>query len=240
VAWVSEAPSDWIFARPAPAAEGAAPPRWAEAQVAEGQGRASRPAVRFAEQRAIGQLLATYLLLETVEGLLLVDQHAAHERVLYERLRAAWRQRGVERQPLLLPATVELAPDAVARLSAAGDALLELGFEVEAFGEDAVAVRAVPALLAGRDPASLVAALAGELAPGEPDTALRSPEAADRLFASMACHAARRAGDQLDPREQQALLAALDEIPWAPTCPHGRPVAIRMTREEIERRFGRS
>jgi DNA mismatch repair protein MutL len=67
----------------------------------------------------------------------------------------------------------------------------------------------------------------------------RSPEAAERLFASLACHAARRAGDRLEPREQQALLAALDEIPWAPTCPHGRPVAIPLARAEIERRFGR-
>jgi DNA mismatch repair protein MutL len=238
---VAEPDGDWIFARPPAAALEPDAGATEALPLREGQGREATPGVRFAEQRVIGQLLATYLLLETPGGLLLVDQHAAHERVLYERLRAAWRRRGVERQPLLLPATLELSPDAAARLAAAGGALEALGFEVESFGERTVAVRAIPALLAGRDPAALVAALAGELAASHSDAAaLRSPEAADRLFASMACHSARRAGDRLEPREQQALLAALDEIPWAPTCPHGRPVATRLTREEIERRFGRS
>jgi DNA mismatch repair protein MutL len=105
----------------------------------------------------------------------------------------------------------------------------------------------VPALLAGRDPATLVRSLAdelhglpeGRLGAHEGPAAVRSLESADRIFASLACHAARRAGDVLEAREQRALLDALDGVPWAPCCPHGRPVAMPLPLAEIERRFGR-
>jgi len=206
------------------------------------------PRLRFGALRCIGQLLATYLLVEDAEGLLLVDQHAAHERILYERLRAGFLEDGVERQALLMPATVELPAAAVAAVGSETEALLQLGFEVEAFGDETVVVRALPALLSGQDPDALVRGLADELVAeasagsAARDTGagrLRQLEAADRIFASIACHAARRAGDALDAREQKALLEGLDTIPWAPTCPHGRPVAIPLPRGEIERRFGR-
>ena len=103
-------------------------------------------------------------------------------------------------------------------------------------------MRAIPALLSGHDPVSLLRDIADSLdaAAGGGAGPLRHPEAADTLFASLACHAARRAGERLEPREQQALLAALDTIPFAPTCPHGRPVAVPIARSELERRFGRS
>lgn len=230
--------TDWIFAGdsagPVPAASGAAAPVTLP-------GDAPVAGLRFASLRLLGQALATYLIAETADGIVLIDQHAAHERVLYERLRSAWSEGGVERQPLLLTEVVDLSPDRVARVGAAQDELLRLGFEVEPFGEASVAVRAIPALLAGRDPAGLVRDAADQLATRAADgAALRGPEAADRLFASLACHAARRAGDRLEAREQQALLEALDAIPWAPTCPHGRPVAVPLTRSELERRFGRA
>lgn len=231
------ATSDWVLAeRPEPEPERAGP--------------GGPTAFRFSDLRVVGQLLTTYLLVEDKHGLLLVDQHAAHERVLYEQLRAAWLEGGVECQPLLVPMTVELDPAQAAVLAAEGTTLEPLGFEVESFDASTTLVRAVPALLAGRDPAALVRGLADELAagaqlgpaePGEsPDAStVRHLEAADRVFASMACHSARRAGDALDPREQRALLDSLDTIPWAPTCPHGRPVAVPMSLTEIERRFGR-
>jgi DNA mismatch repair protein MutL len=223
---VREGASDWIFAGrsavPSPSAP--APPESVPA-----------PRLRFADLPLIGQLLATYLLLEAPDGLVLIDQHAAHERVLFERLRAAWRERAVPRQALLLPVTVELSPDRAARVAEAG--LDRIGFDVEPFGEGVLAVRAIPAELSGHDPAALLREVADQLAPGAGD--LRAPEAVDRLFASLACHAARRAGERLDPREQRALLAALDAIPWAPTCPHGRPVAVPLSRAELERRFAR-
>jgi DNA mismatch repair protein MutL len=230
--------SDWVFAGPRAerSGEGATAPLF-PAPVAP-----SGPAMRFGELRLLGQVLATYLVAETADGLVLIDQHAAHERVLYEGLRASWREGGVARQPLLLTETVELAPARVARVAAAADRLLRLGFEVEAFGEGAVAVRAIPALLSGHDPVSLLHGIADSLdaAAGDAAGALRHPESADAIFASLACHAARRAGERLEPREQQALLAALDTIPFAPTCPHGRPVAVPIGRSELERRFGRA
>jgi DNA mismatch repair protein MutL len=229
------APSDWLLAQP-----GAPRP---------GAPESSAPAIRFADLRPLGQLLASYLLLEDKSGLLLVDQHAAHERVLYEHMRRSWLEGGVERQALLVPATIELDAAAAAALEASAPLLERLGFEIEPFGAGAVLVRAVPALLSERDPAALLRGLAEELASGTLATgaasgagevaSIRLLEAADRLFASLACHAARRAGDVLPPGEQRALLDALDAIPWAPTCPHGRPVAIPLSLAEIERRFGR-
>ena len=124
-----------------------------------------------------------------------------------------------------------------------GEEALRLGFEVEAFGAQTVALRTVPALLADRDPAALLRSLADEFAEGvgglADESLVRSLAPADRTFATLACHSARRKGDILGPEEQRALLDALDAIPWAPTCPHGRPVAVPVELAEIERRFGR-
>jgi DNA mismatch repair protein MutL len=225
---------DWVFAAPARGADAAA----SAAEPAPVPG----PALRFAEQRLLGQALATYLVLETGQGLLLVDQHAAHERVLYERLRLEWRERSVASQGLLVPVPVSLDPASGAALADALPGLGRLGFDVEPFGDSSFAVRGIPALLAGCDPADLLRELAAELAAGEArGLAGERPSlaAADRLFAGLACHAARRKGDLLPPPEQQALLAALDAIPWAPTCPHGRPVAVPVEVAELERRFAR-
>lgn len=230
--------TDWLFARPAA-------PRPGLPLESSAAPDARAPTHRFAELRSLGQLLATYLVLEAEDGLLLIDQHAAHERVLYERLRAGFATGGVARQGLLTPLALELEPAAGAALGAQGPALEALGFELEAFGDTTVLVRAVPALIAHRDPAPLVRALADELrrADGAADLAtaarVRWLAALDHAFATLACHAARTKGERLGAQEQQALLAALDEIPWAPTCPHGRPVAVPVSLSEIERRFGR-
>ena len=205
---------------------------------------AERP-FRFSDLRLLGQLLGTYLLVEDKQGLLLVDQHAAHERVLYERLRAGWLEGGVERQGMLLPVTVGLPPAALVALEEHAELVQRLGFEAEGFGEGVAILRAVPALLAERDPAGLLRGLAEELQDARDWAAVvragtRVLDGADQLFASLACHSARRAGDVLEEPEQRSLLDALDAIPWAPTCPHGRPVAVPVPLGEIERRFGRS
>jgi len=232
------AASDWVFAaRGAPAGEGALPFGGVRDALAGAP-------LRFGELRIVGQLLATYLLCERADGLLLIDQHAAHERVLYERMRAQWLDEKVARQALLLPETVELAPEAVAALEAAVEDTARLGFEVEAFGDTAVVVRALPALIATRSPERLVRDLADEVSRARGADAAFRPGSrilvdADRTLATMACHAARRAGETLSASEQRSLLAELDTIPWAPTCPHGRPVAVPLGREEIERRFAR-
>jgi DNA mismatch repair protein MutL len=233
--------SDWIFAQRGADGRAQGLP---EGVPAEADAAADAPRVRFGDLRLLGQFLATYLLLETKDRLLLIDQHAAHERVLYERFRAEWIERGVESQGLLAPAAVRLDPQPLAALLESRESLGRLGFDIEPFGEGTVAVRAVPALLADRDPAGLARSLADELeAAGSAADALRvesrALEAADRIFATLACHSARRKGEVLDAREQQALLDALDAIPWAPTCPHGRPVAVPIELGEIERRFGR-
>jgi DNA mismatch repair protein MutL len=243
----SEPVTDWIFADAQRAAE--------ESRVAgpqlmgEGPGERLAPTrvavpLRFSDLRLIGQLLATYLVFEGKDGLVLIDQHAAHERVLYERLRASWALGGVPRQALLSPLVVSIGVAETAAATAAADSLLGLGFELEPFGDDAIAVRAVPSLLAGQDPAPLVRTLAEELrsagrAGGGGSATVRLLPELDRVCATLACHSARRKGDLLDPLEQQALAEALDTIPWAPTCPHGRPVAVPLDRAEIERRFGR-
>jgi DNA mismatch repair protein MutL len=242
------APAGPAAAPPERVAEEAPPPRagdWLFAGSREEAAPllpAARP-FRFAELRLLGQLHGTYLLLEAKDGLLLVDQHAAHERVLYEGLRAAWREEGVPRQVLLVAETLELEPAAQAALVERSAEVAALGYEVEPFGASAVVVRAVPALLAERDPLGGLRGLAEQL--GERELALpragsRWLDAADRLFASLACHSARRAGDALAPAEQRALADALDTIPWAPTCPHGRPVALPIAAAELARRFGRS
>jgi DNA mismatch repair protein MutL len=241
---VSEGTTDWIFAR-GPEAGGGDATHGATMPLPEGGAPAGSPVerVRFADLRLLGQLLSTYLLLEAKDQLLLVDQHAAHERVLYERLRAEWVERGVERQALLTPLTVELEPRSAAALSQDLETALRLGFEVESFGDQTFALRALPALLADRDPVGLLRSLAEELAAGSGDlsggSAIRALAPADRAFATLACHSARRKGDHLEPTEQRALIDALDAIPWAPTCPHGRPVAVPVELHEIERRFGR-
>lgn len=242
------AASDWVLARRDPlaghsaAADAAAPPASPRSHASEAPVEPDR--ITFGSLRVVGQLLASYLLVEGKQGLVLVDQHAAHERILYERLRAQWLDDGVSSQPLLAPESVEIEPLALAALLQASERTRGLGFDLEAFGEDAVMVRAIPALLAGRNPAGLVRDLAREL--GDPDLSdegrhadTRLLAAADRIFATLACHAARRFGDHLEPGEQQAILRGLDEIPWAPTCPHGRPVAVSLDVVEIERRFGR-
>ena len=211
------------------------------------------PVASFASLRILGQLRASYLLAEAEGGLLVVDQHAAHERVLYEGLRKTWLEAGVARQGLLTPVPVELSAGAIAALEAAGPLVERLGFEVDAFGDDTVLVRAIPAEVSGQDVGELINELSAALEevdrsggaemPTEGDrldeSAIRWLPSLDRLFATMACHSARRFGDRLPEHEQKAILQGLDTIPWAPTCPHGRPVAILVSHEDLELRFRR-
>lgn len=203
-----------------------------------------RPVASFGALRLLGQLRASYLLAEGERGLIVVDQHAAHERILYERLRSGWLEAGVARQGLLSPVVVPVTPAAVAAVEEAAEAVGRLGFDLEPFGEDALLLRAVPAELVGSDPEALVRDLAEALGEGErggtaESSAVRWLPVLDRIFATMACHSARRFGDRLPEAEQQAILAGLDTIPWAPTCPHGRPVAILLDVADLEARFRR-
>ena len=233
---------DWVFSRQRELID--AEPAHGESPAPAAAEAGHEAPLRFGSLRLLGQFQASYLLMEGKESLLLVDQHAAHERILYERLRSEWLERGVERQGLLVPESVELEPLAVEALMEVGHGTDRLGFEIEPFGEATVVVRSIPALLSGQNPVALVRNLAQELqAPelrgesGPEETRLL--QAADRVFASLACHSARRFGDALEQREQRAIVDALDGIPWVPTCPHGRPLVISIPLAEIERRFRR-
>lgn len=188
----------------------------------------------FSRLRVIGQLAAAYIVCEGEEGLVLVDQHAAHERILYEQLASA---AAGERQALLLPETVELGPRAMAALLPHLGTLREAGFGVEPFGEGTLKVAEVPRILSAGAAAPLIAEFAAALA--ETDGAGGAFAAQERLRRLAACHGAVRAGQALAPAEMQALLFALDSCRHPGTCPHGRPTFLLWGRRMIERAFKR-
>ena len=199
---------------------------------------ASHPPASHPLGAAVAQVLDTYVLAVSADGgLVLVDQHAAHERLTHEALRAQHGAGGVRAQPLLLPAVVDLSPADAARLLAHADALQAAGLEIEGFGPGAVLVRALPAALGSPDPAPLLRDLADELAETGEATALAARM--DAVLARLACHGSIRAGRRLGRAEMDALLRHMEATPRAATCPHGRPTYLKLTRAEIERLFGR-
>ncbi|MBP0462412.1 DNA mismatch repair endonuclease MutL [Roseomonas sp. PWR1] len=188
--------------------------------------------------RAVAQILDTYIVAEAADGaLLLVDQHAAHERLTHEALSAQLVEGGVRAQPLLLPAVVDLPAGDAERLVGAADLLARLGLEIEGFGAGAVLVRALPALLGAPDPAPLLKDLAEQLAETDDAAALR--DRLDAAVARIACHGSIRAGRRLRPEEMDALLRQMEATPRAATCSHGRPTVLRLDAAALERMFGR-
>ena len=186
----------------------------------------------------LGQVFDTYVLAVASDGsLVLVDQHAAHERLTHEALRTQHEAGGVSRQALLLPAVVDLPAAACVILLEAATALSALGLDIEPFGAGAVLVRAMPAALGAPDPAPLLRDLADELAEHGEATALATK--IDAVLARLACHGSIRAGRRLQPAEMDALLRQMEATPRAATCSHGRPTVMKLTKAEIERLFGR-
>jgi DNA mismatch repair protein MutL len=186
---------------------------------------------------ARGQVAATYIVAEAEDGLVLVDQHAAHERLVLERMRRAMANGGVARQALLLPEVVELDEPACDRLEARAGELAEMGLELERFGARAVLVRATPALLGAGDVRGLVTDLADEL--GAFDEALSLKEKLDHVAATMACHGSVRAGRILSVAEMNALLREMEVTPHSGQCNHGRPTWVKLAHGDIEKLFGR-
>ncbi|MBM3555038.1 MAG: DNA mismatch repair protein MutL, partial [Alphaproteobacteria bacterium] len=186
---------------------------------------------------ARGQVHGTYIVAETKDGLILVDQHAAHERLMLEKIAAGLGQGGVARQVLLMPEAVTLEAGAVTRLMERAGELGELGLVIEAFGSDTVVVREVPALLGQADLQGLIQDLAEDLADFGQAVALK--ERLDRVVGTMACHGSVRAGRALRVEEMNALLRAMEGTPRAGQCVHGRPTWIRLGLEDIEKLFGR-
>jgi len=186
---------------------------------------------------ARGQVAATYIVAETDDGLIIVDQHAAHERLVLERMRRAVADGGVSRQALLLPEVVELDEPACDRLEARAEELCEFGLEIERFGPSAILVRATPALLGNGDIRGLVTDLADEIAAY--DAALSLKERLDGVAATMACHGSVRAGRILSVAEMNALLREMEVTPHSGQCNHGRPTWVKLARTDIEKLFGR-
>ena len=186
---------------------------------------------------ARGQVAKTYIVAEAEDGLVLVDQHAAHERLVLERMRAALAAGRVAAQALLIPEVVELDEPACDRLEQRAPELAELGLEMERFGPTAMLVRATPALLGQADPTGLVTDLADELAAF--DQALSLRERLDAVAGTMACHGSVRAGRILSVAEMNALLREMEVTPHSGQCNHGRPTWVKLAHGDIEKLFGR-
>ena len=174
---------------------------------------------------------------QTADGIVIVDQHAAHERLTQERIQKALSERGVERQALLIPEVVELEETAAERVVARAGELAEMGLVLEGFGAGAVVVRETPALLGETDIQGLVRDLADDLA--VLDEALALKDRIGDVCATMACHGSVRAGRKLNAEEMNALLREMEATPLAGQCSHGRPTYVELKLADIEKLFGR-
>lgn len=230
---------------------GASPSFWTQTSLADRRPNFNPPPAARAEPAfapppettsyplgvARGQVAKTYIVAEAEDGLVIVDQHAAHERLVLERMRRALDGGKVAAQALLLPEVVELDEPACDRLEARLEELAELGLDLERFGPNAVLVRAMPALLGNGDVKGLVADLADELAAY--DQALSLKEKLDAVAGTMACHGSVRAGRVLSVAEMNALLREMEVTPHSGQCNHGRPTWIKLAHGDIEKLFGR-
>ncbi len=186
--------------------------------------------------RLIGQIGQTYLVAEGPDGLYLIDQHAAHERVLFEKLMAQREQKKIPSQALLSPAVVQLSPQSAGLLLSQLSILQHFGFDVEEFGGNSFQVRAIPALFAGADPASALRALVEDF---EEDESPLQNEIEAKLAGRVCKRLAVKGGQTLSADEQRALLADLESCESPRTCPHGRPTMIHLSVDMLERQFGR-
>jgi DNA mismatch repair protein MutL len=240
---------DWSAQQPR---VGEARPDWNAPQAQPGalpMGRAEEAAPVSAEAQAYplgiarGQVANTYIVAEAADGLVLVDQHAAHERLVLERLRAAGADEGVRRsQALLVPDVVELDEVDCDRLEDAAEGLARYGLVIERFGPAAMLVRALPAVFPKADSAALLRDLADDIAKHgrqEDSGALLLAERLELVLATMACHGSVRAGRTLSVAEMNALLREMEATPRSGQCNHGRPTWVKLSMEDVEKLFGR-
>jgi DNA mismatch repair protein MutL len=225
-------PSSYAVREPGSLFQGAAISARVEDAPAEA---ASSGATPLGVARA--QLHETYVVAQTENGIVIVDQHAAHERLVYERMKKALADGGIARQPLLIPEVVELDPAEVSRVIARATELAELGLVIEAFGPDAVMVREIPAMLGKLDVKGLMRDLADEIA--ETGNALSLKERLEEVSGTLACHMSVRAGRRLNAEEMNALLREMEATPHSGQCNHGRPTYVELKLSDIERLFGR-
>ena len=198
---------------------------------------AIEPVPTFPLGVARGQVAATYIVAEAEDGLVIVDQHAAHERLVLERMRAAREGGAVAQQALLIPEVVELDEPECDRLEAAASDLEAMGLDLERFGPTAMLVRSVPAALGKTNVAELLADLAAEIAELGGPLSLR--DKLDLVAATIACHGSVRAGRILSVAEMNALLREMEVTPRSGQCNHGRPTWVKLSLSEVEKLFGR-
>jgi DNA mismatch repair protein MutL len=183
--------------------------------------------------RVVGQVMNCYIVAEGPDGLYLIDQHAAHERIRYDKILKQREAKKPEVQGLLEPATFEVTPRQDAIMKSCIESLKEYGFGVESFGERTYLVRTVPALVAGDDWSQMLKELLDVLS-GEEKSRWE-----EQMVASLACHGAIKSGQSLSDDEMRALVRQLEQTANPHTCPHGRPTVIRLSAAQLEREFGR-
>ena len=193
------------------------------------------PAMELPLLRVVGQVANTYVIAEGPDGLYLIDQHAAHERILYDRILSQWSQKDVEVQGLLQPITMELSPREEETLKAGREVLASFGFAIEPFGDRSYLVRSIPALTAGANVVEMVGALLDDLAGKEGPVAWE-----ERMAHSLSCHGSIRAGQQLSNDEMRELIRELEQTKQPRTCPHGRPTMMHLSSHQLEKEFGRT
>ena len=234
--WGRGAASGW---QPAPASAGAALPDVGGLSPAAGGGpwQPDLPGQRLPLLRLIGQVASTYLVAEGPDGLYLIDQHAAHERVLFDQMMAQYAASAAASQALVTPLSVELTPEKSALLEEQLPTLASLGFDLEPFGPGTFRIRAVPAIFQKGDPREAVLAVVNAFE--EDETPLQS-EVEARIAARVCKRMAVKGGQLLSDAEQRALLLDLESSPSPRTCPHGRPTMIHLSASLLERQFGRT
>jgi DNA mismatch repair protein MutL len=210
---------------------------WTPSTIDQPSGAAVFDPVDYPLGAARAQVHETYVVAQTRDGIVIVDQHAAHERLVYERMKHEMEAGGVVRQTLLLPEVVELDPAEAERVMAKADELEALGLVIEAFGPGAVLVRETPALLGDADAAGLVRDIADDLS--ENGQALALKERLEEVCSTMACHGSVRAGRRLTAAEMNALLREMEATPHSGQCNHGRPTYVELKLADIEKLFGR-
>jgi DNA mismatch repair protein MutL len=192
------------------------------------------PTTELPVLRVLGQLANTYIIAEGPSGLYLIDQHAAHERILYDRILAQWVQKEIEIQGLLQPITIELSPREEETLKTGKESLAEFGFTIESFGNRSYVVRAIPALMSKSNIIEIISALIDQLASRDGPNPWE-----EKIAQSLACHGAIRAGQQLSIEEMRELIKQLEQTKQPRSCPHGRPTMIHFSSHLLEKEFGR-
>jgi DNA mismatch repair protein MutL len=228
----------WNFSQGLPNPEGAPPagPQLLAGSTEPGLPPVSLPGSEVPLLRLVGQIGSTYLVAEGPDGLYLIDQHAAHERVLFEKLMAQHDQKNIPSQSLLTPASVQLSPAQASLIQEQLPILAHFGFHIEPFGPGIFQVRAMPVLFAHADPAAALWALVEDF---EEDEKPLQNELEARLAGRVCKRLAVKAGQVLSPEEQRALLTDLESCSSPRTCPHGRPTMIHLSVDLLERQFGR-